>query len=148
MEGHQTAQSLANQIAEEYTLNEDQRRAFMIVTDHASTESCGNPPIRMFLGGPGGTGKSQVILAIRDFFVCSGQENRLRLTSYMGVAALNIGGNTLHSALLLGRGGTRSSQKRDNSDLMRLWDGVDYLLVDEISTVGAQFLENVNDALC
>ena len=31
---------------------------------------------------------------------------------------------------------------------MRMWEGVDYLLVDEISMVGAQFLETINNALC
>lgn len=29
-----------------------------------------------------------------------------------------------------------------------MWDGIDYLIVDEISTVGTQFLKIINEALC
>ncbi|KDQ54424.1 hypothetical protein JAAARDRAFT_90231, partial [Jaapia argillacea MUCL 33604] len=54
-------------------------------------------PLRMYLGGPGGTGKSRVINALKDFFVQRNQSRRLRLASYTGVAARNIGGMTLHS---------------------------------------------------
>ncbi|KAK0229870.1 hypothetical protein EDD85DRAFT_751977, partial [Armillaria nabsnona] len=58
-------------------------------------------PLRMFLSGPGGTGKSTVINAIWTYFISRGQERRFRLTSYTGIAACNISGMTLHSALML-----------------------------------------------
>ncbi|KAJ7729152.1 hypothetical protein B0H16DRAFT_1237284, partial [Mycena metata] len=57
--------------------------------------------LRMHLGGPGGTGKSRVIDALQDFFVARGESRRFRLSSYTGVAARNISGMTLHSALML-----------------------------------------------
>lgn len=66
----------------------------------------------------------------------------------MGVAAQNVGGNTLHLALSLGHNRSTSNHRCDNSDLVHMWDRVNYLLVDEISMVGAQLLENVNYALC
>lgn len=30
---------------------------------------------------------------------------------------------------------------------MHVWEGIDYLLLDEISTIGVQFLEFISDAL-
>jgi hypothetical protein len=94
----------------------------------------------MYLGGQGGTGKSRVIDALRDFFVDMGQSRRFRLLSYTGVAARNISGMTLHAALMLGDGLARSAKAK--KDLMAMWEGVDYLFIDEISMVGCAFLSS------
>ncbi|KAG2135281.1 hypothetical protein DEU56DRAFT_737959, partial [Suillus clintonianus] len=83
----------------EFSLNTEQARAFSLIANH-SIENNGEP-LRMFLGGPGGTGKSRVITAVQEFFKRRNQCSRFRLSSYMGVAARNISGMTLHSALLL-----------------------------------------------
>ncbi|KAI1781880.1 hypothetical protein LXA43DRAFT_838977, partial [Ganoderma leucocontextum] len=82
-------------------LNTEQRRAFEIIARH-SLES-NHEPLRMYLGGVGGTGKSRVIHALTDFFRKRNEGRRLRLASYTGIAALNIGGVTLHAALNLGQ---------------------------------------------
>ena len=102
----------------------------------------------MFLGGPAGSGKSCIMNALNAYFMRAGQDNWFLLTSYMGVTAQNIGGNTLHSVLNLGQNTSKPSQKHDNSDLMHMWDGVDYLLVDEVSMVGVQMMQSISEALC
>ena len=66
-------------------------------------------PYRVFVSGPGGVGKSHVISLIRNDTVkllrLSGQvqpdDVTVLLTAPTGVAAFNIQGMTLHSALLL-----------------------------------------------
>ncbi|KAJ7070384.1 hypothetical protein B0H15DRAFT_759240, partial [Mycena belliarum] len=80
-------------------LNQEQARAFRIIADHSLDKR--EEPLRMFLGGPGGTGKSRVINAVTEFFTRRGQDRRFRLASYTGVAARNITGMTLHAALNL-----------------------------------------------
>lgn len=55
--------------------------------------------LRMFLGEPGGTGKSQVINGLHSFFQMKKQDRRFRLASFTEVAAHNIKGMTLHAAL-------------------------------------------------
>ena len=55
----------------------------------------------MYLGGAGGTGKSRVITAVKEFFQRRQQDRHFRLSSYTGVAAKNISGMTLHAALSL-----------------------------------------------
>ena len=65
-------------------------------------------PYRVFLSGPGGVGKSHVIKLIQSDTIkllrLSGQiepgQVTVLLTAPTGVAAFNIGGMTLHSALL------------------------------------------------
>ncbi|KIM73532.1 hypothetical protein PILCRDRAFT_32665, partial [Piloderma croceum F 1598] len=81
----------------EYSLNTEQARAFRIVSEHSQRE--GSDPLRMYLGGPGGTGKSRVINALKDFFDRCNQSRQFRLSSYTGVAAKNISGTTLHASL-------------------------------------------------
>ncbi|KAJ7233265.1 hypothetical protein B0H12DRAFT_1001259, partial [Mycena haematopus] len=83
-------------------LNTEQSRAFRIIAEH-SLQKRDAEPLRMFLGGPGGTGKSRVINSLTDFFEQRGQARRFRLASYTGVAARNIMGMTLHAALHLGQ---------------------------------------------
>ncbi|KAI0335958.1 hypothetical protein GY45DRAFT_1234888, partial [Cubamyces sp. BRFM 1775] len=78
-------------------LNCEQRRAFMIVARHSLDNR--PEPLRMFLGGVGGTGKSRVIKALTAYFAARNQSRRLRLASFTGVAARNINGTTLHAAL-------------------------------------------------
>ncbi|KAJ3850143.1 hypothetical protein EV368DRAFT_24251, partial [Lentinula lateritia] len=80
-------------------LNVEQERAFRIVASHSQASR--SSPLRMYLGGPGGTGKSHVISALKQFFDDCQQSRRFRLASYTGVAAKNISGMTLHAALCL-----------------------------------------------
>ncbi|KAH7909208.1 hypothetical protein BJ138DRAFT_1011295, partial [Hygrophoropsis aurantiaca] len=86
---------------EDHKLNVEQARAFKIVATHSNMNR--PDPLRMFIGGPGGTGKSRVINALKEYFDGRGQTRRFRLSSFMGVAARNISGTTLHAALGLGQ---------------------------------------------
>ena len=50
----------------QFNLNRDQRRAFRIVAEHS--EQTGNKPLRLYVGGAGGTGKSCLIHTLTAFF--------------------------------------------------------------------------------
>ena len=102
----------------------------------------------MFVGGAGGTGKSCIINSMKEFFVQTAQENCFHVVSYMGIAACNIGGNTLHFTLSFGHNRSRSTVKNDNGELMCMWDSIDCILVNEVSTMDTQFLEIISNALC
>ncbi|KAJ3851609.1 hypothetical protein EV368DRAFT_11519, partial [Lentinula lateritia] len=80
-------------------LNIEQERVLRLIASHMQENK--PAPLRMFLEGPGGTGKSHVISALKVFFEQQGELRRFCLASYTGVAAQNISGMTLHSALLL-----------------------------------------------
>ncbi|KAG1736159.1 uncharacterized protein EDB91DRAFT_1055768 [Suillus paluster] len=57
----------SDRVAKEWSLNNKQSRAFKLIAEHSRAS---NPePLRMFIGGPAGTGKSRVINALKDFFV-------------------------------------------------------------------------------
>ncbi|KAA1478530.1 hypothetical protein DENSPDRAFT_845650 [Dentipellis sp. KUC8613] len=65
-------------------------------------------------------------MAIREFFHRRGEDRRLRLCSYMGVAARNINGVTLHAALCLKATNDTSDDTCSRADLPAMWEGVDY----------------------
>lgn len=135
---------VVNDIVESWTLNLEQARAFRIVAQHSL--SSGNDPLRILINGPGGTGKSRVINALREFFANTEQSRRFRLASYTGIAAKNIAGMTLHAGLPIG--GRRSKQGGSaHQDLIAMWEGVDYLFIDEISMISCPMLAQISDAL-
>ena len=56
----------------EFTLNVEQARAFKIICEQSLQKDV--EPLKMYIGGAGGTGKSRVINALREFFIRRGQE--------------------------------------------------------------------------
>ncbi len=134
------------ELIRDWTLNAEQARAFRIISGHSMED---NPkPLRMFLSGQGGTGKSRVINALRAYFSERKEPRRFRLASYTGVAARNISGMTLHAALLLNQRNKSGNHSKSNHDLVSMWQGVDYLFVDEVSMVSSKMLTKVSSALC
>jgi len=53
-------------IVQEFTLNEEQERAFKIIANHSVYDAADQ--LKMYIGGMAGTGKSQVIKALIKFF--------------------------------------------------------------------------------
>ncbi|KAJ3858405.1 hypothetical protein EV359DRAFT_9877, partial [Lentinula novae-zelandiae] len=127
-------------------LNVDQERAFRLIASHSQQKQ--SNPLRMFLGGPGGTGKSLVISALKLFFENQGESRRFRLASYTGVAARNISGITLHSALLLSTTTSNKVNSKSRQKLLSIWQGVEYLFIDKVSMLGCRFLLKISRALC
>ncbi|KAF8204730.1 hypothetical protein BJ912DRAFT_825534, partial [Pholiota molesta] len=134
-----------NAMIEEFTLNMEQARAFRIICEHSLGRN--NEPLRLYLGGAGGTGKSRVIQALKEFFTRRGQKRRFRLASYTGVAARNISGMTVHSALCLNQRSKSGAQSKTKRDLVAMWEGVDYFFIDEISMIGCSMLYKISQAL-
>ncbi|KAG2752432.1 hypothetical protein P692DRAFT_20723925, partial [Suillus brevipes Sb2] len=56
----------------EYELNIEQAHIFSLIANHLLTPN--NKPLRMFLGGPGGTGKLCIITAVTEFFKQQGED--------------------------------------------------------------------------
>ena len=58
-------QKLINKTVKKFTLNAEQERAFRIVANHSVEPK--SEQLKMYLGGMGGTGKSQVIKVLSIF---------------------------------------------------------------------------------
>jgi len=88
---------LLNQAQSKYTLNSEQEHAFKIIATHAM--DIDSPQLCMYIGEMAGTGKSQIIQCLIEFFALHQQSHRLAITAPTGSAAALIGGSTYHSVL-------------------------------------------------
>jgi DNA replication protein DnaC len=139
-------QGIANmqQCSADFTLNYMQNKAYEMISRHSLEKK--PDQLRMYIAGPGGTGKSRIIDAIRVFFEKQNQSHRLRMASFTGVASQNIHGMTLHSALCLTKKTTLSEKRK--RELIAMWRTVDYLIIDEVSMIGCKLLLEIHEALC
>ena len=98
----------------------------------------------MFLGGSGGTGKSRVIQAFVDFSRRWQATTSTVITASSGVAAVLIGGCTIHSAL----GITKSMKPVDPSpSMIQAWSEIGIMLIDEFGMVKADLYDLMDSRL-
>ncbi|KJZ68027.1 hypothetical protein HIM_12582 [Hirsutella minnesotensis 3608] len=135
---------LGHLAASEYTLNPLQTRALQLVCRFLDTYSADPDSASQHLqytGGPGGTGKSRVVEALKWVFSARGQPHLLQITGTSGSAAAQIGGTTLHSAC--GLDTRRSADKRIPlfSEAKKwVWKQKLVLVIDEVSMLGGATL--------
>ena len=112
-------------------------------------------PYRVFLSGPGGVGKSHVIRLIHSdtikFLKLSEPDDVITLlTAPTGVAAFNINGMTLHSALLLSTNKYTGFQPLGHNKLNSLrtkLSNLALIIIDEVSMVGSSMLLEIHKRL-
>ena len=114
------------------------------------------PGFRVFLGGPGGCGKSHVINMIRRdtiYFLqqtmnLSPDEPIVLLTAPTGLAAFNIGGITIHAAFNFSSQSQGKNTNWERQAIMQLKLGnVILLIIDEISMVGLSTFRHICETL-
>ncbi|CAF4178953.1 unnamed protein product, partial [Adineta steineri] len=144
------------QIIKDFTLNEDQTRAFLIITSHLDQDSflkTGIDTIQkqllMFVPGPGGTGKSQLIGALSQYFLLTKRSHKLRKLAPTAIAATNIDGMTIHSFLKQPRKTSKKKQTSTSIDdsIRNEWRHIEYIFIDEISMVGLRLFARFHELL-
>jgi len=138
--------------ASRYTLNDLQRMALQLVCRFldkfiADPDSSGQH--LQYIGGPGGTGKSRIIDALRDVFAARGEPHRLQITGISGSAAAQIGGITLHSACGLDVHRARDKQDPPTFSEAKKWTWKQKLalVIDEVSMLGGATLFRASSRL-
>ena len=130
-----------NDSIKKLSLNEEQERAFRIIANHSISQ---NPEqLCMYLGGMGGTGKSQVIKALSTFFDARNESHKFIIVAPTGTAAALLGGSTYHS--MFGINERMSSNKIGH--IKAKLNGVAYVFLDEVSMLSARDLYRINSQL-
>jgi hypothetical protein len=126
-----------------YQLPSDQYHAMSTLTCYLGKRYTRHWPY-FFVTGPGGTGKSYTIQLLVNLLV--NRRSKYLLLAPTGVAAQNIGGNTIHSALRITstQRGFHTLAFYDNKFLEEL-KKIDTLMIDEISMVSAKLLEFISN---
>ncbi|KIM23130.1 hypothetical protein M408DRAFT_77987 [Serendipita vermifera MAFF 305830] len=130
--------TVAQQVAHEFNLdsNPEQLRAFTIIADRVVR---GGSQLLMYVGGVGGTGKSHLIKAIVELFKRLGRRSELQLSAPTGAAGVIIDGSTIHSLT-----GLPNKRNVKSDPLQEIWRGKTFLVLDEISMVGANLLADIS----
>tara|TARA_Y100000385_G_scaffold172582_1_gene178665 strand:+ start:1164 stop:2426 length:1263 start_codon:yes stop_codon:yes gene_type:complete len=100
----------------------------------------------IFLTGPAGTGKSEIIT---QFMKQRPRSKRVHVTSTTGISAIKIKGRTIHSFAGIGTGSadvqrliTHILKERK---LKEKWRSVDVLIIDEISMLSAELFDKLEE---
>ena len=117
----------------------------ILICDHLGLT---NNQLLMCVPGCGGTGKSQLIRAITDYFQVTKRSKMLRKLAPTSIAAAEIDGLTIHSFLGENRKKSAGNQSKvirpANTKLENEWRHVKYLIIDEMSMVGLSLLARLN----
>lgn len=132
------------------TLNTTQNAIVSLIADHYTNAldsgDALQEPLRIIIMGTAGTGKSYLIKAVRQSLQYLAREHAVNQSPVVvlaptGVAAFNIDGRTIHSALLLPLGSKAVDLSHEKiKTLQAKLDGVRYVIVDEKSMVGRRTL--------
>lgn len=145
------------------SLNIQQRAIFNQVKKHTNAlyrnglsdrRASGVPPLRIFISGGGGTGKSHLLKAIREHILMATNNRGCVVCAPTGVAAFNVGGRTVHGLLSIPvdqhhRQSALVPPLRDEllMEKVEMFQDVDYLIIDEISMVSQNLLCKINARL-
>lgn len=122
--------------------NSEQLRAFKIIANKVLSTS--QEQLLLYVSGVGGTGKSHVIKAIVALFSRLERREELFLAAPTGIAAVLIGGQTLHSLVMM------CPNERASVDKTRLTANFRYastIVVDEVSMIDARFMNAFSQRL-
>ncbi|HRN28608.1 MAG TPA: AAA family ATPase [Terrimesophilobacter sp.] len=114
-------------------LSEEQRVVFELIErtrDH------------IFVTGRAGTGKSTLLNHL-----AWNTSKQLVIAAPTGVAALNVGGQTIHSLFRLPIGVIADHDIEQNTDLRKLLGSIDTLVIDEVSMVNADLMDAMDRSL-
>lgn len=114
-------------------LTEKQRRVAAAVAEGAG---------HLLVTGRAGTGKSTLLE-----YIVSSTERRVAVCAPTGVAALNVGGQTIHSLFKLPIGLIGPTPLVQDRPLQKLLTAIDVLIIDEVSMVSADLLDAVDRSL-
>lgn len=121
-----------------YNGNESLRLAYELVENTGAT---------LFLTGKAGTGKTTFLQRLREKSC-----KRIVVLAPTGIAAINAGGQTIHSFFQLSfapfvAGSNEKRYERFSKEKLRVIRTMDLLVIDEISMVRADLLDAVDDVL-
>lgn len=117
-------------------------RLALSVEQQAVFELIENTREHVFVTGRAGTGKSTLLNHL-----AWSTEKSLVISAPTGVAALNVGGQTIHSLFRLPIGVIADHDIEQTVELRKLLNSIDTLVIDEVSMVNADLMDAVDRSL-
>lgn len=115
------------------TLSAQQQEVFDLIEDTRE---------HVFITGRAGTGKSTLLNRLAEL-----TEKSIAVCAPTGVAALNVGGQTIHSLFRLPTGLIGTLDLNHGPDQRKILKAIDTLVIDEISMVNSDIMDAIDRAL-
>ena len=96
----------------------------------------------IFVTGRAGTGKSTLLNHLSE-----ATSKQIVICAPTGVAALNVGGQTIHSLFRLPIGVIADHDIEQSDELRKLLNSIETLVIDEVSMVNADLLDAIDRSL-
>ncbi|SJL13082.1 uncharacterized protein ARMOST_16519 [Armillaria ostoyae] len=122
---------IVSRVEGDYGLNEEQQRAFRIVSQHSSNPAA--EQLKMYIGGMGGMGKTWVLNALTAYFKEQGESRRLVVVAPTGSAAALVKGSTYHFMFGINECHGDTISRKALAEFKERLEGVDYVFLDEVS---------------
>jgi hypothetical protein len=149
-------------IATAFTLNAKQRDAFFVIGEHLTlgykarknaqahypnlpTSPIDDSGLYMFLGGEGGTGKTQVIRALKTYANAWTFPESIVTLAFTGKAANNCLGTTIHSFFGLMKDSV--TLPKLTPQMVNKFAPLQLIILDEISMISQHFLAHISSFL-
>lgn len=132
--------------------NEEQREILFHTMHHLiSNDEPMQKPLLIYLTGPAGSGKTFVIKALMEiynrFSDTDGIFNAYIACASTGKAATAIGGTTVHNALSISLSRLLPVNIEKAHQYRALFEFIKVIIIDEVSMVSAELLEQINERL-
>jgi ATP-dependent DNA helicase PIF1 len=115
---------------EEFKLNQEQQKLFELIENE---EGC------LFITGKAGTGKSLLLRYFKEH-----TKKTIVISAPTGVAALNVGGQTIHSLLRVNTESSDSKRVEFSNDSVQLFKSIKTFVIDEASMVRADLMDEID----
>ena len=133
-------------ICDDFSLNEEQDHAFCIVANHIVLPN--SDPLKMYIGGMGGTGKSQVLNAISKFLEKRNEAYCFIIVAPTGTAAALLSSSTYHSVFGINDISSDAQSSKTLIQVQTRLQGVDYIFLDEVSMLSCHDMYRISAQLC
>ena len=134
-----------NSVAKMFNLNAEQERAFRIVANHSCRPT--SEKLKMHIGGMGGTGKSQVLKALMEFFQRKNESHRFIIVAPTGSAAALLCGSTYHYMFGINDFASVKSVNMQLAEVKQRLQGVNYIFMDEVSMLSCKDIYRISERL-
>lgn len=135
-----------DKICKEYKLNVEQEHAFRIIANHVVLPN--SEPLKMYIGGMGGTGKTQVLKAVSYFFDKRNEAYHFMIVAPTGSAAALLSGSTYHSAFGINDMSGEAQATKAMTQVHTRLQGIDYIFLDEVSMLSCYDMYKISAQLC
>ncbi|KAG1876929.1 hypothetical protein C8R48DRAFT_554185, partial [Suillus tomentosus] len=155
-------------IEKKFGLNDKQTTCFRIIANWFISKfvrkQADTPTLSMVMTGPGGTGKTYVVNAVRALMTHYGCSHQIRFLAPTGSAASLIDGMTIHKGLGIkiqanrnGKSNRRVGESMEDytvlisvqsrTQLREEWRNVEIVFIDECSMLSLQLICEIDHAL-